>query len=181
MLRLTGQYGDGWYPVVVASPDDYATRLEVIRAAAREAGRDPDAITPALHPLVVVAPTEAEARAMLDTKPVRFLGLLLPDEVWQLFGLRHPLGEHFRGYIDILPEAYDRQTVEAAIATVPPEMMELTLWGTPEQLVTKLRAFGEAGLRHVVPVMTSAAVSAEAAAYSMEAMTKIAQALQSGD
>ncbi len=34
MLRLTGQYGDGWYPVFVASPDDYAARLEVIRAAA---------------------------------------------------------------------------------------------------------------------------------------------------
>lgn len=47
----------------------------------------------------------------------------LPDEVWQAFGLRHPLGEHFRSYIDILPEAYDRQTVKAAIATAPPERL----------------------------------------------------------
>jgi phthiodiolone/phenolphthiodiolone dimycocerosates ketoreductase len=180
MLRLTGQYGDGWYPFAVGAPDDYAARLEVIRGAAREAGRDPDAITPALHPLVVVAPTEAEARAMLNTKPIRFWSLLFPDFVWQLFGLRHPLGEGFRGYIDLVSETYDRDTLEAAIATVPPEMMEITFWGTPDQVVAKLRAFGEAGLRHVVPVMTSAVVSREAATYSMEAMARIAQALRSG-
>lgn len=181
MLRLTGQYGDGWYPFAVALPDDYAARLEVIHAAAREAGRDPDAITPAMHSLVVVAPTEAEARAMLGTKPIRFWGLLFPDVVWQLFGLRHPLGEGFRGYIDLVSETYDWATLEAAIATVPREMMEVTFWGTPEQVVARLRAFGEAGLRHVVPVMISAAVSSEAAAYSMEAMTYIAQALRSGE
>lgn len=165
----------------MASPDDYAARLEVIYAAASEAGRAPDAITPAQHPIVVVAPTDAEARAMLATKPTRFLGLLFPDEVWQAFGLRHPLREQFRGYLDILPEAYDRQTVEAAIDAVPQEVMEFTLWGTPEQVITKLRGFGEAGLRHVVPVMASAAVSPEAAAYSVQAMAGIAQALRSGE
>jgi phthiodiolone/phenolphthiodiolone dimycocerosates ketoreductase len=80
MLRLTGRYGDGWYPFLAISPDDYATRLAAIRAAALEAGRDPEAITPALQALVVVAPTEAEARAMLNAKAVRFFGLLLPAE-----------------------------------------------------------------------------------------------------
>lgn len=118
---------------------------------------------------------------MLGTKPIRFWGLLFPDVVWQLFGLRHPLGEGFRGYIDLVSETYDWATLEAAIATVPREMMEVTFWGTPEQVVARLRAFGEAGLRHVVPVMISAAVSSEAAAYSMEAMTYIAQALRSGE
>jgi phthiodiolone/phenolphthiodiolone dimycocerosates ketoreductase len=180
MLRLAGQYGDGWYPVFVASPEDYATRLEVIRAAAREAGRDPDAITPSMHPGVVVAPTEEEAQAMLKSKPVRFFGLLLPDAIWQFFGLRHPFGEDFRGYLDILPETYDRQTVDAAIAAVPQEMVEGLIWGTPEQVVAKVRAFGEAGLRHIVPLVASAAVSPEAAGYSMEAMTEIAQRLRSG-
>lgn len=181
MLQLTGRYGDGWYPVVVASPDDYAARLQVIRDAARAAGRDPDAITPAMHPIVLIAPTEAEARAMLDAKPVRFFGLLLPHEVWEAFGLRHPFGAQFRGYVDILPETCDRQTVEAAIDAVPREMIELTIWGTPEQVVDKLRAFGEAGLRYVVPLIVSAAVSPQAATYSIEAMSQIAHALQCGE
>jgi phthiodiolone/phenolphthiodiolone dimycocerosates ketoreductase len=56
MLRLTGQYADGWYPTMVASPQEYKAKLETLRAAAREAGRDPASITPALHQFVAVAP-----------------------------------------------------------------------------------------------------------------------------
>lgn len=179
-LRLTGQYGDGWLPFAVSSPDVYAAQLAVVRATAREAGRDPDAITPALVPLIVVAPTEAEAHAMLDAKGVRFWGLLAPAEAWQAFGLVHPLGPGFRGYVDILPETYDRQTVEAAIAAVPRAMLEGFVWGTPEQVLTKLRAFGDAGMRHIMPALASAAVSPEAAAYGMEAMAGIARALHGG-
>jgi phthiodiolone/phenolphthiodiolone dimycocerosates ketoreductase len=182
MLRLTGRYGDGWYPFLAISPDDYATRLATIRAAALEAGRDPEAITPALQALVVVAPTEAEARAMLNAKAVRFFGLLLPAEVWKAFGLRHPLGDHFQGFVDLVPESYDRPTVEAAIAAVPREMVEAQMiWGTPTQVVAKLRAFGEAGLSYVTPALVSAAVSPEAAAYSVQAMGEIAHALMSGE
>ncbi len=180
MLRLTGQYGDGWYPVLAGPPEQYAASLEVIRSAAQQAGRDPERITPALHPPVVVAPTEAEARQMLNTRAMRFFGLLLPAGVWQLFGLEHPLGAGFRGYIDIIPEAYDRQTLDEAIAAVPPQMMEGLIWGTPEQVVSKIRAFGEAGLRYVVPMVASAAISQEAARYTERAMAEIAGALQNG-
>ena len=97
-----------------------------------------------------------------------------------LFGLRHPFGEGFRGYVDILPETYDRQTVDAAIAAVPREMLEGMIWGTPEQVLAKLRAFGDAGMRHVVGALASVAVSPDAAAYGMEAMAGIARALRSG-
>ena len=62
MLRLTGAYGDGWYPTMVVSPEEYALKLEAVRAAALEAGRDPGAITPALHCFVVVGPSEQETR-----------------------------------------------------------------------------------------------------------------------
>jgi phthiodiolone/phenolphthiodiolone dimycocerosates ketoreductase len=180
MLRLTGMYGDGWYPFAVATPDDYASRLDVIRRAARDAGRDPEAITPALHPITVVAPTEDEARALLDTRPVRYYGLFFPDAVWQLFGRRHPLGENFGGFFDLLPESYDRQTMEAALDAVPLELLEALFWGTPEQLVARFRAFGEAGLRHMVPIFASAVVSPKAATYSMEALSQIARELRSG-
>lgn len=181
MLRMTGQYGDGWYPFLLASPEDYAARLEVIRGAAREAGRDPDAITPALHPLVVVAPTEDEARAMLDSKWVRFWALILPDVVWQAFGLEHPLQDPVRGYMDFLPETYTRDQIDAAIDAVPPGMMEGLYWGTPEQVIAKLRAYAEAGMRHVVPIVISPAISPEAATYSAEVMPQISHALRSGE
>jgi probable F420-dependent oxidoreductase len=41
--RRAGRLGDGFYPYVI-SPDDLAKRLETIRAAAREAGRDPNRV-----------------------------------------------------------------------------------------------------------------------------------------
>ena len=48
MLRRTGRVGDGFVPVA-AGPADYAARWERIERYAREAGRDPGAITRALH------------------------------------------------------------------------------------------------------------------------------------
>jgi phthiodiolone/phenolphthiodiolone dimycocerosates ketoreductase len=84
--------------------------------------------------------------------------------------------------VDLVPESYDRPTVEAAIAAVPREMVEAQMiWGTPTQVVAKLRAFGEAGLSYVTPALVSAAVSPEAAAYSVQAMVEIAHALMSGE
>lgn len=41
--RRAGRLGDGFFPYVI-SPEDLADRVEVTRAAAREAGRDPEAI-----------------------------------------------------------------------------------------------------------------------------------------
>jgi probable F420-dependent oxidoreductase len=47
--RRAGRLGDGFYPYVI-SPTDYAARLETLRAAAREAGRDPGAIELSIWP-----------------------------------------------------------------------------------------------------------------------------------
>lgn len=57
MLRLTGQYGDGWYPTGITSPEEYAAKLALMRSAAQEAGRDPQAITPAHIQFIAVAPS----------------------------------------------------------------------------------------------------------------------------
>ena len=182
MLRLTGRYGDGWYPLGLLSPEEYAAKLEVVRAAAREAGRDPAAITPSLQPYVVVAPTEREVRAMLDRKVIRFFGLLAPAESWRSLGLRHPFGEEFRGIIDWVPERHTRDELEAAIATVPLEMAGAGLiWGTPAQLVARLREYGEAGMRHVVPQIVSATVSRKAAFDALRATRTIVRALAGGE
>src|SRR5215217_9638565 len=133
MLRLTGVYGDGWYPTMVAATMEYASKLEIIRASAREAGRDPEAIVPALHPFVVVGPTEKETRAMLETKAIRAFGLATPAELWRRVGAEYPFGEDFRGYVDFVPERYDRKTIEEAIAAVPRGLVYESplLWRTP--------------------------------------------------
>ena len=182
MLRLTGAYGDGWYPTMVVSPQEYADKLAVVRASAVEAGRNPDGITPALHRFVVVGSTEQETKAMLETRAIRSLGLAAPAELWRKAGAEHPFGEDFRGYVDLVPERYDRATIDEAIAAVPPGLVDEgpLMWGTPEQIADKLKAFGEAGMRHVVLAPVSGLVSQRAALYGLWAMKKIARSLSGG-
>jgi len=179
MLGLTATYGDGWYPTMVVSPEEYASKLEIIRAVAEQAGRDPEAITPALHRFVVVAPTEQEARSMLETRAIRSFGLAAPAGLWRKVGAEHPFGEQFRGYVDLIPERHDRAEIDEAISAVPPKLMEEgpLLWGTPEQVGGKLRAFGEAGLRHVVLAPVSGLVSRASMIYSLRAVRTITRSL----
>ncbi len=182
MLRLTGQYADGWYPTMVASPEEYKARLEVVRAAAVEAGRNPASITPALHQFVAVAPSTREARAMLQTKVARFATLIgTPAEAWHKLGAEHPFGEQYRGYMDFLPEQYDRRTLDDAIAKVPSQLVgHGFIIGTLDEVVAKLREFGQAGVRHVVISLSSAVFSRRAAIYGQLAIPRIARALRNG-
>lgn len=182
MLRLTGMYGDGWYPTMITSPAEYESKLALIHAAAREAGRDPAVITPALHRFAVLGSTEQETRAMLDTKAIRSFGLAAPAALWHKIGREHPLGAQFRGYMDVVPERYDRQTIEAAIAAVPLELLQEgpLLWGTPQQVTRKIREFGDVGLRHVIIAPVSGLVSRRAAIYSLRALYEIKRMLGKG-
>lgn len=182
MLRLTGQYGDGWLPVAITDPADYAGRLDTIRRAARAAGRDPSAVRPAIQTYVVVAPTEREARAMLDTKVIRFVAVLAPAELWRQAGVSHPFGDDFKGFVDFMPEHWSRADLEEAIAAVPADALASAIvWGTPEMVAERLRAFGHAGARHVNLELVSAAVSRKAALFGVRAAGQIARRLRNPD
>ncbi|MDJ0497769.1 MAG: LLM class flavin-dependent oxidoreductase, partial [Acidimicrobiia bacterium] len=82
MLRLTGQYGDGWYPTFPMTPSAYAESLALIRDTASSFGRDPKAIVPGHQIVAVIGRTEEEARKYLDAKVMRFLTLLAPAALW---------------------------------------------------------------------------------------------------
>lgn len=180
MLELTGRYGDGWLPVAVVSPEDYANRLAKVRDAARAAGRDPRRIRPCLQTYVVFAPTIREAEAILDTKLIRFVALLAPAELWAQFGERHPFGDTFRGFIDFVPESYSRAELEDAMATVPRSALSQAItWGTPERVASRLRDFGHVGVRHVNLEMVSAAASPKAAVYAPWAARRVSRLLRS--
>lgn len=109
---------------------------------------------------------------MLETRAIR-----APADIWHKVGAEHPFGEHFRGYVDFVPERYDRRTIEEAIAAVPPGLVEEgpLMWGTPEQLASQLRASGGVGLRHVVLAPVSGLVSRKAAIYGIRATRTIAR------
>ncbi|MBA2519869.1 MAG: LLM class flavin-dependent oxidoreductase [Chloroflexia bacterium] len=175
MLRLTGAYGDGWYPTGALMPGEYHAKLGLIHDAARLAGRDPSRITPAFQPVIVAAPTEQAARQLLDHPMIRYLGLLLPAVAWEERGHRHPFGPAYRGYHDLLPERYTAAETHAAIAAVPLELAEAGLiWGTPRQIIGRLHDYVNAGLRYIVPQLPALMVSRRAALYNIRLLHTIA-------
>ncbi len=179
MLGLTGRHGDGWYPVLSYTPETYAGALGVIRSAASEAGRDPDAIVPGWLLYTVIGRTEAEARKLLEHPAVKFSALLVPAYVWRERGVDHPLGGDFGGLVDFVPTRYDKAEMMAAIAAVPVDLLaEEAMWGTPAMIEARLREFIEAGLRHLVMQPASALVSKSDALYSLRQMVSIQRRLK---
>jgi hypothetical protein len=74
MLRAAGRYGDGYFPGFPHRPQDYAQRLEVVRAAASDAGRDPMSIIPALWLWVVTARNRDDVDEALDSEIIKSWG-----------------------------------------------------------------------------------------------------------
>jgi phthiodiolone/phenolphthiodiolone dimycocerosates ketoreductase len=150
MLALAGRQGDGWLPVFIKDPTEYERSLGIVRAAAAEAGRDPNAIVPALELNLMVAGTEREARRLLDARLAQFIGATAPASWWRAAGREHPFGESFGGYRDILPERLDPALVEEAIRTVPRDVVEQSfIWGTPDQVIRQVADLRDAGLRSI--------------------------------
>lgn len=151
MLRLTGQYADGWYPSNILSPEEYGDRLATVRRHAREAGRDPERIVPSLAIPAVLVPSDEDARAFFQRPIAGWIGLLYADAVWKRYGLTHPLGEGFAGYPDMRPEELEPDEIESALQQVPEKLLiDNVLWGSPERIARTLHPMAEAGLRHVV-------------------------------
>ena len=74
MLRLTGELFDGWLPLS-PTPDDYASGLKAVRAAAERAGRDPKTIATGVYLTVAVADDAATAAAELDAYMLAYYGV----------------------------------------------------------------------------------------------------------
>jgi phthiodiolone/phenolphthiodiolone dimycocerosates ketoreductase len=151
MLRAAGRYGDGYFPGFPHRPQDYAQRLEVVRAAASDAGRDPMSIIPALFMPVITGRSRDDVDEALDSEIVKFWGLSASDEDYRRHGAQHPLGAGFSGAQDLLPFNMDEQTALSHVAQVPPALLrETTLTGTPEEVLERAAQWRDCGVRYMV-------------------------------
>ncbi len=115
---------------------------------------------------------------MLDSRLLRYWGLRAHPDLWRKAGAEHPFGADFRP-IDVLPEQYDRATLDDALAAVPPEVIrDAVLVGTADQVTSQLQALGAAGLRHVLLAPISALLSPRHLLYAGWAMRRIARSLR---
>ena len=156
MLRATGRYADGFFPGFPHSPQEYAERLDIVRSAASDAGRDPMAITPAIWMMVVTGGSAADVDEALDSEVLRSGGLLASDAFYAQHGAQHPLGEGFTGAQDVLPQDWDEQTALSYIKGVPKELLyKGLLCGTPDQVVAQAAEWRDHGVQHLVVINAS--------------------------
>ncbi|HKY91585.1 MAG TPA: LLM class flavin-dependent oxidoreductase [Nevskiaceae bacterium] len=147
MLEITGRYADGWWPAGAYTPEDYAQKLGVIRAAAEAAGRDPSAIVPAFIQVCLIG-DDAELATILSAPLVKALIMQVPASVLKARGFEHPLGPQWRGFQDINPETMTYEVITSMLKKFQPEaLLAVTPHGTPRQIARIVKGFCEAGLR----------------------------------
>ncbi|MFN2543071.1 MAG: LLM class flavin-dependent oxidoreductase [Actinomycetota bacterium] len=151
MLDITGRFADGWLPTHTAEPADYAERLGRIRDAAKNAGRDPDAIEAGLWDYTIVAADHEEAHRIAAQPLPKVNLLVLPSSAYERLGHRHPLGDGFYGIRDFIPARYTKDEVLKALDAIPEDVVHAyTVHGTPDELTARLRQYESAGLQHAV-------------------------------
>jgi phthiodiolone/phenolphthiodiolone dimycocerosates ketoreductase len=154
MLALTGRYGDGWFPGFAHRPKDYAQRLDIIRSAASDAGRDPMSITPAMWLPVLAANSRAVVDSALASTVVRTWAMTsAPAQFFADHGASHPLGDHFTGMQDSAAHSVDEMTIRQKSADVPLHVVKaMLLHGTPADIVDQAAEWRDHGVRNLVVV-----------------------------
>jgi phthiodiolone/phenolphthiodiolone dimycocerosates ketoreductase len=156
MLRATGRYADAYFPSFPHRPVDYKQRLDAVRSAASDAGRDPMSIIPALLMFAVTGRTRDDVDAALDSEVLRAFALNASDEVFVRHGAQHPLGAGFAGAQDLVPHDMDEQTALSHVATVPSSLMrEMLLNGTPDEVIEQAAQWRDCGVRYLVIINAS--------------------------
>jgi phthiodiolone/phenolphthiodiolone dimycocerosates ketoreductase len=151
MLRAVGRYADGFLPILTRTPQEYAQRLELVRTAASDAGRDPMAIVPAIWMTVVTGKTGASVDEALESEVVKACALLAPDSYFAVHGGHHPLGIGFTGCQDIQPQDWDEQTALSHIKGISTKVQrDFGLIGTPSEVLDQAAEWRDSGVRYVV-------------------------------
>src|SRR3979490_1351873 len=151
MLTAIGRYGDAWLPGFPQRPGEYQQRLEVVRAAASDAGRDPMSITPAAWLFVMTGRTRGDVEEALDSDIAKSFALNVSAEMWARHGVQHPLGEDFSSAQDLIPQTMDKQTVLSYTAQVPVTLLkEAFLTGTPDDFIDQVAQWRDHGVRYIV-------------------------------
>lgn len=180
-LAMTGRRADGWLPLAT-DPDEYARMLAAVRAAALEAGRAADAVTPGLYARIVIAESREEAlRAIDGSLLMRFIALTRSAEAFAARGAEHPLGEGAFGLTSFLPTTYGRAEALALAEAVPVEVVRDTvIHGTPDDIAAAISRFTAEGARHVQLTNMTPLASPGMAAASEALLADAVTALRSG-
>jgi phthiodiolone/phenolphthiodiolone dimycocerosates ketoreductase len=150
MLRLTGEYGDGWIPAWWMKPEEYGEKRKIIAEHAAAAGRP--APESSLLPFVLFAESRDAAAEMFEREPLgKLFGLFAMGHMWEANGLQHPLGNDSKGFVDVIIHDLDADELRDLAHTIPFEMVcEVLFVGNVEELAAQFEGYARNGLEHIV-------------------------------
>jgi phthiodiolone/phenolphthiodiolone dimycocerosates ketoreductase len=150
MLRLTGQYGDGWMPAWPMSPESYGERRHTVIGHAERADRP--APCSALLVVTIFGRSREHVAELMERDPLGKLGALLcTAEVWRAHGFEHPFGPECRGLIDLIIHDLDPDTLRDIAPTIPFELVEEFYFiGSAAEIVERVGPYADNGLEYAV-------------------------------
>jgi phthiodiolone/phenolphthiodiolone dimycocerosates ketoreductase len=150
MLRLTGEYGDGWVPAWAMSPASYGDRRRTIAEHADRAGRPmPEC---ALVIPVIIGESRSHVAELMERDPLGKLSALMASaETWAKHGLKHPSEDRCRGLVDLIYHDLDPEQLREIAPTIPFELVdEYFFIGNATEIADRVRGYADNGLEHVI-------------------------------
>jgi alkanesulfonate monooxygenase SsuD/methylene tetrahydromethanopterin reductase-like flavin-dependent oxidoreductase (luciferase family) len=151
-MKMTAELADGWIPTcVLTMPRIYQEKLSKIQAWAKDAGREPLQIEPAIHLFTAAAQDQETARKLVEF-PAKILllhtvsMLRLGKEVLKDYGVELP------DELDLSRFVFNPKTVQnllKGVEKVPFKAVEdIFVFGTPDDCIGKIEKYVKAGARH---------------------------------
>src|SRR5919201_3474653 len=146
MMQLAGQKADGYIARPAESIAGFTTLVHRMRAAARRAGRDPDAIETTGYLLSLIDDTRRDALNRAKREPfVIYMMSILSDITLQRAGFERELR-------DRIATAWRAEDYHAAAQLVPDDLLDaFILCGTAEDIAERDDAYRAAGMH--VPLL----------------------------
>lgn len=149
MLRLTGQYGDGWLPAWSMDAEAYGAKLRAIKGHAEAAGRP----TPEAGLVVpcILGPSAEYVAELVEREPMgKLAAIFMPASIWHKHGMEHPFGPDANGF-DSIPHHLDPDVLRKVALEMPFELFNEFFWcGSPAELAERVAGYVANGCEHVV-------------------------------
>ena len=158
MLRLTGQYADGWLPAWPMSPSIYAERRALIAEYAERVGRS-NPVSGLFIPVIVGESRDYVAELMVKEPLAKLSALMCDAVVWAGYGLEHPSGPESRGLVDLVIHDMDPESLREIAPKIPFELVEEFIFmGNDEEVLERIASYRKVGLDLVVLADTTGSV-----------------------
>ena len=105
-----------------------------------------------LLPFCLFAESQDKAAEMFEKEPLgKLFGLFAMGSMWEANGMKHPLGNDSKGFIDVIIHDLNPDDLRDLAPTIPFEMVKQVLFiGNAEELAGQFEAYAKNGLEHVV-------------------------------